>query len=455
MMGTVMWWLLLGALSTPAATLQEAEEIRRARAAAIEAPEDADAAAELGRVLQAYERYGEAEVQYQRAHSLAPQRFDWLYLLAEVRRRLGKTEEAIHGFARALEVDPGYLPGRVRLADALLEGGRIEESERQYREALAARPGDPLALYGLGRALALQGKTREALEPLASACRIFPEFGAAHYALALAHRDLGNGERARLHLERYRSHPNRWPARGDRLLDSLAGLKGGAQTRLARGVELAEEGRLDEAVREHLAALQAAPSLAQAHVNLISLQARLGRDEEAEHHYREAVKLQPGLAEAHYDFGVLSSSRGRLAEAEQAFERALGINPHHPQAHNNLGAVLERLGRAEEAARHYREAVTADPTYRTARFNLGRTLLALGRIEEAAAELSRTLLPEDQDTPRYLYALAAANIRLGNLAKALEHTRRARRLALQYRQTDLLEQLNRDLAKLEKALQRP
>jgi len=182
---------------------------------------------------------------------------------------------------------------------------------------------------------------------------------------------------------------------------------------------------------------------------LISIYGRLAQPDKAEEHYRAAVALSPGLAEAHYDYGVLLVQQRRTREAAQAFERALAVNPNYAAAHNNLGNMLEAEGRAAEAESHYRAAIANDPTYRLARFNLGRTLVAQHKPGEAVAELEKTLVPEDDETPRYLYALAAAWVRAGDRAKGLQYGRQAQEKAAARGQTELAATIARDLRSLE------
>jgi len=62
------------------------------------------------------------------------------------------------------------------------------------------------------------------------------------------------------------------------------------------------------------------------------------------------------------------------------------------------------------------------------------------------------LQPEDAETPRYVYALAAVHARANRLEKALELSLQARDLAVKYQQTDLLRSIDRDLGLLKAKL---
>jgi predicted Zn-dependent protease len=106
-------------------------------------------------------------------------------------------------------------------------------------------------------------------------------------------------------------------------------------------------------------------------------------------------------------------------------------------------------GKLEEAARYYRAAIETKPDYRIAHFNLGRILVQQGQFREAVEQFLQTLEPEDQETPVYTYALAAAYARAGDRQNALKYTKQARQKAEALGQKELVISINRDLKLLE------
>ena len=120
-----------------------------------------------------------------------------------------------------------------------------------------------------------------------------------------------------------------------------------------------------------------------------------------------------------YDYGVLLGMQEQVgAAAAEAYRKAIALNPQHARAHNNLGQILERQRQFDAAAAEYRQAVDSQPTLRIARFNLGRMLVAQSRSDDAISELQKLTEPRDAETPRYLFALAAAHMRAGHGTKA-------------------------------------
>jgi len=139
-------------IGTPA--LREA--ISREYADAKSHPSDAARAGKLGRLLQAWEQWGAAHEAYTRAAVLAPATFEWRYLDACVQARLARPAEAAARFKEALAIRPDYLPARVKLADALLDSGRLEESRRMFAGLVGEAAAEPQAVFGLGRLAAAE-----------------------------------------------------------------------------------------------------------------------------------------------------------------------------------------------------------------------------------------------------------------------------------------------------------
>lgn len=436
-----------GLPATVRAELARAYENARAR------PRDASVVGQLAMMLHAYDQLRLAEGCYRAARQLDPRSLSWAYLLGVVQAELGDSAAAGAAFRETLRIDREYLPARLRLAETLMRAGDLEASRAEYEALVRQFPELALAHHGLGHLLSVQGYRRAAAEHYRRAVELAPQFGAARYALALAYRDLGLGDSAQAHLAAYREHGNRRPALRDPVLEQVRSMKGTARDLIAEAARLGRAGRLDESVAMHQKALEVDPTAAQAHVNLISLYGRMGRSDKAEEHYRAVLRLEANLADAHYNYGVFLALDRRHAEAAAAFRKALDVNPFHAQAHNNLGGMLAQQGRLEEATSHYRQAVANDPQHRPARFNFGRALAAAGRYAEAIEQFHRVLSPEDSDdsdTPRYVYALADAYRRAGDVEKARQYAEDARRRAQKMGQAELAAAIEKELQRLGK-----
>jgi tetratricopeptide (TPR) repeat protein len=424
------------------------EPIAKAYAEVQREPRDPARNGTLGMLLYANEQYEPAEPCFERAQALDGAEARWPYYLGKTLANLSQHDRAAAAAREALRRQPGYLPVQLLLAKSLLDGGKPDESRKLYEALVREHPEAAEAHYGLGRIEAARGENASAVEHLRKACELFPGFGAAHFALARAYRDLGEKEKAQEELVRYQKDKDGWPAVPDPFMESLVALKTGAGARLQKAIQLAEAGQLQAAADEHEAALAADPTLVPAHVNLIQIYASLGRPEKAEEHYRAAVALDPNLAQAHYDYGVVLIGQGKRAEAEEAFRRAIELKPDYAEAQNNYAYLLMTSGKLDEAAQHYRAAIASKPDYRAAHFNLGRILINQGNVLEAIDHFQKTLTPEDDETPRCTYALGAAYARIGNRELALKYMQEAQQKAIERGQTDLVNSIEKDLRRL-------
>src|SRR5205807_4026965 len=136
---------------------------------------DAQKAGTLARTLQAWEQWSAAHETYARAHALAPDVFEWHYLDGVVLQRLARPADAAEQFRNALRAQ-GYLPARVKLAEALLDAGDLDESERLFDALVADRAAEPAAQFGLGRIAAARGRHDVAVAHLQRAVELFPEW---------------------------------------------------------------------------------------------------------------------------------------------------------------------------------------------------------------------------------------------------------------------------------------
>ncbi len=402
------------------------ESIQTALSSAKARPADPMTAGGLGITLQAWEQWEAAHTAYERAHALAPHAADWWYLDGLVLQRLVRHSDAADAFKRAVTLAPALLTARARLAEALFDAGRLEESASVYQGLADTPAAAPVAALGKGRLAARAGRHAEAVREFEHAIALFPQFGAAYYGLAQSLRALGRRDEARAALERHREYGPKWPAIDDPLSARVALVRDDPRGHLFRGLRQAELGDLKGAIDAHEAALTRNPSLAQAHVNLISLYGRTEQWAQAEAHYKAVLDLGYNLDEAHYNYGVLLGLQRRWPEAEAAYRAAIAANPLHAMARNNLGQILEMERKVPEALDQYRHAVAADPRLRIARFNLGRMLLAERQIEQAATEFAKLREPQDAESPRYAYALAVATLQAGRREQGLVLAREAR-----------------------------
>jgi tetratricopeptide (TPR) repeat protein len=397
-------------------------------------------------LLHVLEQYEAASICYRRASALAPDSSRWLYYLGVVETSLGHYDQALAALRDSLKLAPGDLPARLSLAAGLLVTGDLPESLRAYEEVLRDTPTCARAHYGLGKVLESRGNWTAAADSYRKACDAYRDYGAAHYALAMAYRRLGDDSLSKEHLASFEKHQDDAPPREDPLLDELDAIGTSAQSLVRQARGLTASGRLEEAAALYERALRIDPSLVAAHLGLIPIYGSLGRDQDADRHYREGLALDPHLEAAHYHHGLLLARRRQYAEAEASFRKALEINPFYAESARALGGLLLDQGRMEEALAQFRKAVESRPDDPESRFELGRLLLMRRSYEEAIEHLSRLLDREDARAPTYAYTLAMAYTSAGRRAEGLEVGHKAEVMAAALGQTELKKSIEASLA---------
>lgn len=98
-----------------------------------------------------------------RACEMAVDRADWWLELGLSLQDLGRTDEAVAAYGRALTVDPRFARARAALATTYAARGDAETAEAEFRLALRAAPDLDSARQSLCRLLLGQGRVYDAL----------------------------------------------------------------------------------------------------------------------------------------------------------------------------------------------------------------------------------------------------------------------------------------------------
>jgi len=349
------------------AALPHAEE-------AVEVEDDAQARAELARVLTALGRAEEATPLWEAALELAPDNADWWLALGELLLSVDRPAQAAACCEQAA-LGPSNNPHlHLGWARALLALGRLDEAQQQVERALELAPDLPAARAGMGYWQAAGGKwhdalasfqaatllasngasappaeranyllqiahayhalesPEQALQQLDNAVRLAPNLGAAFALMGEIHRELGNRDSAR---QAYQQAAKVAPAIPRYTLQ------------LARFLQV--EGQLDQALDWLIKAIAARPAaeLWLAAAQIYQQRGQRGKRIEALH---RAVAQEPAHAKAHFELGLAYKQRKEYQLAIDAFERVIALDPKNERAHKQLSAVVAislagRMGR--------------------------------------------------------------------------------------------------------------
>ncbi len=244
------------------------------------------------------------------------------------------------------------LNGLMRDGLTLLRGKRFAESAAKL-SALRAAGGDSFQVhFYLGRALAGQGRTRDAEASFARTIERMPSFADAHLALAdlrLARKDTQG---------------------------ALAALAAGQQALPADAALVDREGQVwlqlgdrDRALAAWRRVMTLAPKDALVRWRAGELLLDMRQPAQALALFREATTLDPSVADFWNSLGMVLGGGGAHDEAARAFREATRLDAKSARYAYNLGLVLQRAGNIE-ARTWFERTLALDPAFRPARERL-------------------------------------------------------------------------------------
>jgi tetratricopeptide (TPR) repeat protein len=330
---------------------------------------------------------------------------DVLVVAANQHLTEGRPGMAMADLHKAIRLDPDRTDAWNLLGYAHTELGHWAEAEEAFEKYVfvheeQANPHDSLGEFYLRR-----GQYHKALAQFETATEIKPDFGWAHYHLALVNAELGRWEASLFAIQHARDIARQLPeerlwSRAQIALHLRAG-------RVAEAVALGEAHRAghaltaaDEALlgRVALAAGDAATAHAQLDALLAAL-ARCSRSKGCDLTELDNYFLFPELQ------GLLLYAEGRPGDAVEPLDKALAAArawEARQRIEREIVAALIDSGRRDEAVRRLEVTLARNAEDPSANWALGRILEREGRPGEARAALERVcraLDGADEDDP--------------------------------------------------------
>ena len=226
--------------------------------------------------------------------------------------QIGKLDDAIVAFKKAISIKPDYADAYNNMGATLQDQGKLEEAIEAYNKAIYIQPDYADAYYNMGITLKNHGKLEEAIDAYNKAISIKPDYADAYYNM---------------------------------------------------GITLKKQGMLEEAIDAYNKAISIKPDYAEAHNDMgVTLQDH-GKLEWAIEAYKKALSIKPDYAEACNNMGVTLQDQGKLEEAIGFYKKALSIKPDYAEAYNNIGNAFKEQGKLEEAIEAFKKAVSINPNF--------------------------------------------------------------------------------------------
>ena len=349
----------------------------------------------------------EAVEAYRKAIALKPEYADAYYNMGNALKEQGKLDEAIEAYSKAQKINPGSAKVNNRIGNLFSKKGNLEEAIEAYDKAISLEPNFPEAFYNMGNILNEQGKPAEAIVAYKKAISIKPNYADAYNNLANVLRDQDRLEEA---VEAYTKALSLKPEF--------------AHAYYNIGIALKEQGKLKEAIEAYTSALSVKPNYAEAYNNMGVILEEQGKLEKAIEAYQYALSIQPDYTEAFYNIGNVLNEQGKLDEAIEAYRKALSIKPDYAEAYSNMGLTLKKdQGKLGDAIEAFNNALSINPDYAEAHRNLStikKYTLEDKQFHHAQELYKRKDLSEDERCS-LSFAIAKMYDDIGELDHAFKH----------------------------------
>jgi tetratricopeptide (TPR) repeat protein len=334
------------------------------------------------------------------------------YDLARAHYTLMDLADAEKFAARAAAASPSDVNALLLLAEVRLKLSKWQEAEDAFQRVRLLKADDAELLLGLGHCQVELKNYPAAVETLQSVLRLEPTQLLAHFYLSRAYAGMGRTadaehEAALHHLMMDRATFVRSVTEGEK----ENGIR--AQVR-----QCLKEHREQDALRiysNYLKGTAATP--ADAHVFIGMMYLFLGNTEDGLRSLHQALKLDPHVRGAHTYEGILALKENDPNKAESEFNAELANDPNYQTAIAELGEVRYHQGRWAEAADQFAKSQTMTPELL---YQLCDSYFHLGKTQDAnlTAEMVAAYWRSNPELMKELAALLKSNGQ-GELAQRL------------------------------------
>lgn len=169
----------------------------------------------------------------------------------------------------------------------------------------------------------------------------------------------------------------------------------------SRGIELADRGWLEEALKEFKKAIELDPNSSHAYDNLATVYAEKKMYREALEAHMTSLRIDPENPTGHYNLASFLGAHA-LDFAVAEFQHTIELEADYPDAHLNLGLAFADLGRVPEAMAELKTAVELDPADALPRHELASLQMEEADYRQAIVQLKEVTRLEPQNFDAWL-----------------------------------------------------
>lgn len=296
-------------------------------------------------------------------------------------------------------------------------------AEAGARSILAGNPVDAGALYLLGSALARQRRYKEARTVLENLVAAQPDMFSANFELGFLLGEMGEHDRAVLHLASAVEFHPRFSDAWFALAEELVLRDSPATDPLREARSVLKSGRRADAAAEISALVAREPENIPARFLHAALLLAFDRAGDAANEIGQLVQRQPGNAHYRALYASALYASEDFIRAASEYETLLKIESERPGMWMSYGRAVRALGRKDEAVAAFRKALAIFPGFG----DPWKTLASVNGLRFDAGEMNRMREHLARDDLRMTnrtqlhYALAKAEEGAGNYAEAFAH----------------------------------
>ena len=274
-----------------------------------------------------------------RCLKIDPGRPDIYDLMALLAAKKEDYEKAAELWKKVLQINPGFPGSRNKLAGVLIDSGKMDQAIAVLQEELNVSPKERSESYFLlGKAYLQLRKYGKARESYQSAVEIQPDHAGARYGLARAYARLGRSREARKTMESFRAGPDKAGRSSSSQDQSLAFF---IQAHISVGILYHARGYLRQAEHHWTRAAELGPRNISCRLRLAALYRHGRKYEKAAAICEQLVKIDPTNAVFHSNLGLLYAEMNRLDAALAAVRRAIDLEPDSPK-HRQIYQLIHK-----------------------------------------------------------------------------------------------------------------